>query len=215
VTNEERRIEVATRLRQLSHEFVAHALTNQQLEKLAASIEEIASTVANAEPRERDLTNVDVSQFKMVVPDFSTVADHQLFSDSFVSGGANPLGIGASFRREGDTAVMEVVLGKAFEGAPGRAHGGVVAALIDETMGLVLAIHGNLAFTAQLDVTYLAPTPMGKAIAVRAWLKKASHRKLFIEASVEAEGVVLAKAKALFITVDPAKFLEHLVAQPE
>ena len=43
-------------------------------------------------------------------------------------------------RRDGDEAVAQVCLGAAFEGAPGRAHGGVVAAVFDaippERLGL-------------------------------------------------------------------------------
>jgi acyl-coenzyme A thioesterase PaaI-like protein len=103
-----------------------------------------------------------------------------------------------------------VTLGKAFEGAPGRAHGGIVAALIDETMGLVLAINDLFAFTAQLNITYVAPTPINEPISARAWLKEQNGRKLSIEARVEAGDNVIAKASALFISVDPQTFLEDL-----
>ena len=214
MTNDERRANVASRLRDIGHDFVARDLNDEQLDELLAPIAEFARITSGAARRERDLTNVDISTFKMVVPTVDNVARHQLFADSFVSGNANPLGLGASLRRDGDVAVMDVTLGKAFEGAPGRAHGGVVAALLDETMGLVLAIHGKLAFTAQLDITYHAPTPVDEPLSARAWLARGSHRKLFIEASVSASGVEVVTAKALFIAVDPSKFLEHLVTEP-
>ena len=124
-----------------------------------------------ARPRERTIPSGALANFKMAVPAEGQVERHQLFSDSIVSGGANPMGLGGYLWREGDVAVMEVTLGKAFEGAPGRAHGGIVAALIDETMGLVLAINEQLAFTAQLDITYVAPAPINEPIFARAWLK--------------------------------------------
>jgi acyl-coenzyme A thioesterase PaaI-like protein len=213
MTNEELRADVASRLRDLGHDFVTRSLSDKQLQELLAPIDVLARVVGSAPLRERDLTNVDISRFKMVVPNVDEVARHQLFSDSFVSGNANPLGLGASLRRDGDVAVMNVTLGKAFEGAPGRAHGGVIAALVDETMGLVLAIQEKLAFTAQLDITYLAPTPVGEPLSVRAWLARSSHRKLYIEASVKASDVEVVTAKALFIAVDPTKFLEHLVTE--
>ncbi|HVB51003.1 MAG TPA: PaaI family thioesterase [Acidimicrobiales bacterium] len=213
MTNDERRANVASRLRDIGHDFVARDLSDEQLDELLALLAELTRISQSAVRRERDLTNVDVSTFKMVVPNVDDVTRHQLFADSFVSGNANPLGLGASLRRDGDVAVMNVTLGKAFEGAPGRAHGGVVAALVDETMGLVLAIHGRLAFTAQLDITYLAPTPIDEPLSARAWLAHGSHRKLFIEASVTAGGVDVVTAKALFIAVDPSKFLEHLIEE--
>jgi acyl-coenzyme A thioesterase PaaI-like protein len=213
MTNEERRADVASRLRDLGHDFVSRDFSDAELDQLLSPIAEMARITKSAASRERDFTNVDITEFKMVVPDVDDVARHQLFADSFVSGTANPLGLGASLRRDGDVAVMEVTLGNAFEGAPGRAHGGVVAALLDETMGLVLAIHGKLAFTAQLDITYLAPTPVNEPLSARAWLARDAHRKLFIEANVTADGVEVVTAKALFIAVDPAKFLEHLVTE--
>jgi len=213
VSNDEIRSEVASRLRDVGHDFVTRSLSDEQLQELLVAVTELAQLVRQTPLRERDLTNVDISQYKMVVPDVDDVARHELFADSFVSGNANPLGLGAALRRDGDVAVMNVTLGKAFEGAPGRAHGGVVAALLDETMGLVLAIHGKLAFTAQLDINYLAPTPVGEPLIARAWLARSSHRKLFIEANVSANDVEVVTAKALFIAVDPAKFLEHLALE--
>lgn len=210
MTNDHRRAEVAARLRALGHDFVARSLSDEQLDALLAPLSQLTQIVERAAPRERALPQIDLANFKMTVPNENQVERHQLFTDSFVSGVTNPLGLGASLRREGDVAIMDVTLGRAFEGAPGRAHGGVVAALIDETMGLVLAIHGVLAFTGQLDITYLAPTPIGEALSARAWLSRHSHRKIFIEASVRANDVEVVKATALFIAVDPTKFLKPL-----
>jgi acyl-coenzyme A thioesterase PaaI-like protein len=149
----------------------------------------------------------------MSVPHESSETRHHLFTNSFVSGASNPLGLGATLRRDGDVAVMNVVLGRAFEGAPGRAHGGVVAALLDETMGLVLALQGVLAFTAQLDITYVAPTPLGEELTARAWLSRRENRKLYINAEVYADASTVASAEALFITVNPTTFLEHVTQE--
>ena len=48
-----------------------------------------------------------------------------------------------------EEAVARVRLGHAFEGAPGRAHGGIVASIFDDVMGIVLTIHSTPAFTAR------------------------------------------------------------------
>jgi acyl-CoA thioesterase FadM len=76
-------------------------------------------------------------------------------------------------------------------------------------MGLVLAIHEALAFTVQLDITYLAPTPLHVPIEARAWLERRDGRKMFMRATVSAQGVDIASATSLFITVDPTRFLAH------
>ncbi len=212
MSNEELRLRTAALLRDLGHEFVARELNDEQLTLIERHVGEVRDIVRAGGQRRRTLPSGSLAEFKMAVPANGELQRHQLFNDSIVSGGSNPMGLGAYLWREDDVAVMEVTLGNAFEGAPGRAHGGIVAALIDETMGLVLAINNELAFTAQLDITYVAPTPINRPITARARLEKRSGRKLSITANVESDSVVIAQAKALFIAVEPEKFLEKLSA---
>lgn len=194
----------------MGHDFITRALSDEQLEHVLTTLEHLGDFIVDAPTRERLRPHADIMNFKLALPSNDGVGDDRVMSDSFVSGTSNPHGLGASLRRDGDIAVMDVTLGRAFEGAPGRAHGGVVAALIDETMGMALAIHGVIAFTAQLDITYVAPTPLGAMLRSRAWLARHTNRKLFLEATVTAQDVVVATASALFIAIDPTKFLEHL-----
>jgi acyl-coenzyme A thioesterase PaaI-like protein len=206
VTNEERRIQAAALLRELGHDFVAQSFTDDQLDELTSQLEMALGTVKLGEQRVRTFSS-DRSGFATAIPEGRQRAKHQLFLDSIVSGGANPMGLNAALWREGDVAVMEVTLGRAFEGAPGRAHGGVIAALLDETMGVVHVLNEALAYTAQLDIKYIAPTPIGEPIIARAWLARREGRKLYIHASLHAGEVELASAQALFIAVDPSTFV--------
>jgi uncharacterized protein (TIGR00369 family) len=210
MSSDERRVRAASLLRELGHEFVARDIDDEQLEVITRSIDEILVNARSAPLRQRSVPSGAIANFKMAVPRAGEIEKLQLFSDSIVSGGANPMGLNGVLWREDDDAVMEVTLGKAFEGAPGRAHGGIVAALIDETMGLVLAMSEVLAFTVQLDISYLAPTPINEPLQARATLVQRVGRKLSIEATVRAQGKDIAKASALFIAVDPEKFLEYL-----
>jgi len=210
MTNEERRMRAASLMREVGHDFVARDLDDEQLDEINAHVEEIRRIIANGELRTRVVPVGTLENFKMAVPNKDSMEKHQLFSDSIVSGGANPMGLGAYLWREGDVSVMEVTLGKAFEGVPGRAHGGIVASLLDETMGLVLAIHEVLAYTVQLDISFLAPTPLNEPVIARAWLKERKGRKFFVTATVKAGDTDLASASGLFLTVEPHQFLEHL-----
>ena len=54
------------------------------------------------------------------------------------------MGLGAYLWREGDVSVMEVTLARRSKVCP-QSPWGIVASLLDETMGLVLAIHEVLA----------------------------------------------------------------------
>jgi uncharacterized protein (TIGR00369 family) len=211
VTSEEQRIVAASLMRELGHEFVARDLSDDQLDDLSEELREMLERVRDAAPRVREFSRDRLEEFTLTIPTIDEIGQRQLFSDSVVAGAANPMGLGAQLWRDGDVACMRVTLGEAFEGAPGRAHGGVVAALLDEVMGLMNVIHGAMAFTAQLDITYHAPTPVGEPITARAWLVRRDERKHFVEATLHANEVLVASAKALFIAMDRSTFLEQLL----
>jgi acyl-coenzyme A thioesterase PaaI-like protein len=132
------------------------------------------------------------------------------FPDCVVSGEANPMGLDVQFFRQGDEAVSRVVLGPAFEGAPNRAHGGVVAAVFDDLMGFVLTIHEAPAYTAELTVRYRRPTPVGEEIEFRARLVSRKGRRLHIEAqATDHAGTKIAESTGLFITIPKTGFGER------
>ena len=215
MTNEELRIEAASLMRQLGHEFVGRTLSDDELETLSRTMRTLLDEVRTAPPRVRELSRDRLEEFTLTIPTFDEIGERQLFSDSIVAGAANPMGLAAQLWRDGDVACVRVTLGKAFEGAPGRAHGGVIAALLDEVMGLMNVIHGAMAFTAQLDITYVAPTPVGEPIIARAWLARRDNRKQFVEATLHADDVLVASAKALFISIDRSVFLEQILTSED
>jgi len=201
-------------MRQLGHAFVGTALTDEQLDAVTTRLDELITDVVQGERRERTFSRDRMVEFMLTLPTEEQSGTQQMFGDSIVAGWANPMGLAARLWREGDVAVMKVTLGNGFEGAPGRAHGGVVAALLDEVMGFMNAIHGTMAFTAQLDITYHAPTPVGEPIIARAWLERSDGRKRYVVGELHADDVLIASAKGLFIAPDHALFIEQF-ATPE
>ena len=207
MTPDDPRARTAALMRELGHDFVAHDLDEEQLSVVAETVRGLSQMVRRGATRDRRARG-DTGDYRRAVADASPGATHhQLLSDSIVSGGANPMGLGAELWREGDDACMRVTLGRAFEGAPARAHGGVIAALLDETMGLVNAMDGVPAYTVQLDITYLAPTPIDEPVTARAHASSREGRKITVEGEVRAGALVLARATGLFIAVDPQRFL--------
>jgi len=197
------RLAAAGALRRLNHAVVAHDVDDHTFARLTADAERWEAELAATPDRTQAPLDLTKGAFLTPPPDGG---DRSNFPDCLVSGKANPMGLAADLSREGDEALLRATLGPAFEGAPGRAHGGVVAALLDEVMGFVLSIHATPAYTGQLTVTYRAPTPIGVELELRARLRSRHGRKLRIEGRARCGETVVAEAEALFVAVEPEHF---------
>jgi len=204
-STEERRATVAGLLRDIGHDFVARDVDDGLLDEIIAALRPVHDVLDESPMRERHPPDA-LTMLTRSLPSRDDPHRH-LFADSVVSGEANPHGLGAEIWREDESVVSRVVLGRAFEGAPRRVHGGVVAALLDETMGLVMGVHDAFGFTARLEVTFREPVPVDTEVVARAWLAHRDGRKSTILATLTCAEAVLVEASALFIAVDPARFL--------
>lgn len=196
------RVEAATALRRLGHALVSHEVDDDVLERMAHVASELASELGSGAARSRPVDDMKRRLYATPPADGESM-DH--FPDCVVSGVANPMGVAMRVHREGDEAVATVRLGPAFEGAPGRAHGGVVAAVFDDAMGFVLSMLSTPAFTGWLRVSYLAPTPVGEELEFRARLAERDGRKLLVSGEARHEGALVARAEGLFVTIPPER----------
>lgn len=204
------RTDLAAAMQELGHALVSHHVDIATATELAETARKYTATVRHGQPRNRAtemLTSphaaAALSESRAIIDDGQ---DIDLFRDSIVSGRTNPMGIGLHVVRRGDAAVAVTTLGPAFEGAPGRAHGGIVGAILDETMGHVLPIIGEIAYTANLTIDYIGPAPLGIEITCTARLRDRADRKLWIEAVGESADGVFVRAEALFLAVDLSRF---------
>jgi len=107
----------------------------------------------------------------------------------------------------------ELVARPEHQGFPGHAHGGVIAAALDEAMGWAAYHAGLPATTARLEVRYRRPLPLGERAVVRAWVAEARGRRVLAKAVLEdATGTVLAEARGLFLRLPSP---EALGREPE
>jgi acyl-coenzyme A thioesterase PaaI-like protein len=201
------RLEMAAAMRRLGNALVAHHIDDALLTKITEEVGQLTEVVEQAPERPHAFVEMAGQLFNRPAPEGVEAQRGSAFPDCIVSGQANPMGIAARLWRDGDEAVLQTTLGAAFEGAPGRAHGGIVASLIDETMGLVLSIIATPAFTGRLTVTYRGPTPLGEPLEVRARLTEHVGRKLTITAELRAAPTLRAEAEALFIAVEIDRFM--------
>jgi uncharacterized protein (TIGR00369 family) len=92
-------------------------------------------------------------------------------------------------------------------GAPGIVHGGIQAALLDETMGV--AIHHATGadepmdvVTARFELDYRRPVPTGEAIVLWARRTRQEGRRHFVQGEIrDRTGEVLTSASALWIRI--------------
>ena len=197
------RTAAASALRRLGHAIVGHQVDDDVFERITAAIERVVPEIESGEPRSRPVDDMKRRLFESAPADGESM-DH--FPDCVVSGSANPMGIAIVVHREGNEAVARVTLGAAFEGAPGRAHGGIVAAVFDDAMGFVLSMESTPAFTGRLTISYLAPTPVGVELTFRCRLRSREGRKLCIDGEALAGEQKVAEAEGLFITIPPERF---------
>ena len=205
------RSQMATALQQLGHALVGHRLDTDLPHEVAAIARDLTANVVARPTRDRTRELAANPRFAGILSGEPTepIGVDDLFRDSIVSGRTNPMGIGLEVRRDGDAAVATTTLGPAFEGAPGRSHGGIVASILDETMGFVLPIIGELAYTANLNIDYVGPAPLHRELRFTAMLRDRSGRKLWIEAHGESDEGVFVRAEALFLAVDLTRFANH------
>jgi acyl-coenzyme A thioesterase PaaI-like protein len=88
------------------------------------------------------------------------------------------------------------------QGPPGYAHGGVIAAALDEAMALLLFGKGTFALTGRLEIDLLAPAPVGAFVHLSARLEEEGERTLSLAAEAAgADGARLAAARGTFVRV--------------
>jgi acyl-coenzyme A thioesterase PaaI-like protein len=97
------------------------------------------------------------------------------------------------------------------QGAPGIAHGGLVAAVLDEVCGLLATWHDFPTVTARLFVRYRRPVPINTELLARAYVTETRGRRIRIEGRIVDGDEPLAEARAAFLHVP----LEHFLSTPE
>jgi acyl-coenzyme A thioesterase PaaI-like protein len=115
-------------------------------------------------------------------------------------GVCNPIAPPIVVHHDGDGRCRsEFVLGSAYEGPPGRVHGGVSALILDHLLGEAASEGLSKArFTGTITVKYLRGTPLGP-LRCDAWIDRSEGVKVFARGSIsDAEGVTV-EAEGVFI----------------
>jgi acyl-coenzyme A thioesterase PaaI-like protein len=132
----------------------------------------------------------------------------------FGCGAANNMGMKLSFDLDldGRRARGSFSLSPNYAGGGGFAHGGIIAVVLDEAMGKISRLAEESSVTAEMNIEYKKPVPVGKPILVEAWQEDQKGRNRFRVAEIrDPLGNLLARGKGRFVVVNQAHFRE---AQP-
>lgn len=112
------------------------------------------------------------------------------------------------FRREADGAlVARVRFGPGAKGPPGHAHGGSMAAVLDEAMGLAAWLAGHSVVAAGIEVDFRRPLPLGSVTTVETEIARVDGRKVRTRGRIlGADGSPVAEGRGLFVAIPEGRF---------
>ena len=125
--------------------------------------------------------------------------DMFLHERSGISGRSNALAAPLDIEVGPALTTATATWGAAYEGPPGCLHGGFVAAAFDDLLGLAQMASGEAGFTGTLTVRMRRPTPLFRRIDYKAWVERASGRKIVCKGTAHDGDTLLAEAECLFV----------------
>ncbi|HEU5302503.1 MAG TPA: PaaI family thioesterase [Acidimicrobiia bacterium] len=111
--------------------------------------------------------------------------------------------------QEGGGVVGHGALGAAYEGPPGCVHGGMIAEIFDEMLGVANITAGVGAMTGTLTIVYRSPTPLYTELRFEAETESIEGRKVHTRGTLHAGDRLCAEAHGIFIQVARENFADH------
>lgn len=106
------------------------------------------------------------------------------------------------FKDEKGHLIARAWFGPETEGPPGHAHGGAMAAVLDEVLGLAAWAAGQPIVVGNLNVHFRQLLPLLTVMQVESEVVRVEGRKVMVHGRiVDAEGTVYAEAECLCINL--------------
>jgi acyl-coenzyme A thioesterase PaaI-like protein len=131
-----------------------------------------------------------------------------IFGESFLSGKDGVLSA-RYYRTEEQAVRAKIDFGPRTQGAPGIAHGGSMAAMFDELMGVAVWSTGCMAFSTSLQVHFRKMMPVPNRYVGEARIERVEGRKVFTSGRLRAVSgdTVFAEAEGLYLELVDRKTL--------
>ncbi len=182
---------VADALRQLTEVLVTSSPSIEKMHDIAGQLEATATDFESA-PR---IYGRHEFAFSGEHGSYGQVS-HEL---NPLAGWSNPIAPPLNMWIEGEVAYGSCTCGWTYEGPPGSVHGGVVASIFDQFLGMCQLIGDQPGMTGYLHVNYHNRTPLNTELKLEGRFLRVEGRKNIISAEMVADGVRTASAEALFV----------------
>ena len=120
----------------------------------------------------------------------------------FVCGVDNPIGLHLDFWMDDDHVWTEFTPGPQHQGWPGVLHGGIMATLMDETMGRAAFLKKLWMVTAKMELTYRKPVPLGQTLKICARIVELRGSRMMTAGQLLLpDGTVAVEASGLYLRI--------------
>ena len=123
----------------------------------------------------------------------------------FGCGDANPASFGLQAIATPEGVRAEVAFDARYLGAPGLAHGGAIAGVVDDLFGMLLIRQLVPAVTTDLRVRYAKPIHLDDPCELTAWQVDREGKDLHLAAAIAQHDVRKVTAEAVFRIVSPER----------
>jgi acyl-coenzyme A thioesterase PaaI-like protein len=194
---------LAAAVRRITSVAVGQPLPEEEIESAAVELSALADRLESAAPA----TKRAGSQPQ------ATGHPQDTFPTSPMIGFANPIAppveVWAVTGPGGQREIRgRVTFGYHYEGPPTCVHGGVIAELFDELLGLANIVADQPGMTGTLKVRYNRPTPLLAPLELVSRCTRREGRKIFTWGGIYYQGELTAEAEGIFIEVLPGRMLE-------
>lgn len=182
---------VADAVRTLTEVLVTSSPAIDEMHRFAESLEQTATAFA-ATPRVYGRL------------DWIRTGEHGSFGQvshelNPLAGLSNPLAPPVHTWLDGDVARGSCRCSWAYEGPPGSVHGGYVAAVFDQFLGMAQRLGGQPGMTAYLHVDFHQRTPLNAELELFGCLDRVEGRKTFMRGEMRSGDALTASCEALFV----------------
>ena len=124
-------------------------------------------------------------------------------------GPLNPIAPPVVFHLQDGRAVGAVRFTAPYAGPPGCVHGGVIAAVFDQTFNVANIAAGVAALTASLHLSFRRPTPLDTDVVFEGWQERVDGQRIHTRGRLLHDGVATVDAEGVFVSVPIERIMQR------